>query len=801
MVKTFLKTIGVSLIILMLLFPLIALCADAVPQEVLSARAGIVRVTCENSDGSVVSGTGFAVGEKEPITYIVTNRHVIAEDVAEITVLCADGLKVNASIYLENESADLCVLKLSKTLYGLKPLAIEDTGAAKTGDAIYALGFPAASDVISVDINAAPEDVTVTDGIVSAVKTGRIKEDGAAVTLLQVNASLSGGNSGGPLLDGGGRVVGINTFTVTDAQNINAAVSAQALAALLNTAGIGYVSVADENAGNTMISVIMIAAGVFTVAVGAVWLTRLRKKKTPSVLNNLDQNLIRQIDDELYAILPVVEQVRALHAKGRFGFDICPQNIVMSRHGAELRVKSIGHNADGEMGLRPGLSARERYMGGVVGPWTDVYAVSSLLYTAITGRRLPPAFERGDDKPLFEGITAKYKALAASVAQGLAADISRRQSSLDDLSAQIRSCLDGYIPQTAASEGKNPKVARDRKEHKTSQRINKIAASVLAACLLLGGAALVNEINYSQTVSYAQMGEYAKARQSLKGVFSFYKDASQLSDYVEAGVAMEDGNYDAASSGFLALGSYRGAADMAKESMYRHAQFLMRQGRLADAKALLEEIGDYADAVQLQTQIRYQNACDYLDTGLYLSALEAFLSVDPYDDSAARIEDVKSKLYDAALSALSAGDTQLAAQYLAAIPGFLQSDAYARCAALLAQIQNGGTLTREEYDALLGCADTVDLTPYLMSDTLIAHYLRGSWQDDEGNLFEMDEGGGIKYNLPDIEGDSYVFDGGVLYMTQDDGSFMPLFRFLYVDLNTLKLFDEANGETYVVTRQ
>ena len=112
------------LIVLLLLFPFSALCAHAVPQTVLAVRDGLVRVCCEKQDGSVISGTGFVIGEGQPVKYIVTSRHV-TKDAAAVSVLCAGALKVGARVYLEDENADLCVLKAEAPLYGLDPLVID----------------------------------------------------------------------------------------------------------------------------------------------------------------------------------------------------------------------------------------------------------------------------------------------------------------------------------------------------------------------------------------------------------------------------------------------------------------------------------------------------------------------------------------------------------------------------------------------------------------------------------------------------------------------------------------------------
>lgn len=794
------------LLIALLLFPCAAICANAVPKAVLSARSALVRVCCEKENGSAAYGTGFAVGEGEPITFIVTNRHV-TQDGTAISVLCADALKVGASVYLENENTDLCVLKLSTPLHGLKPLVLEDTETAKTGDAIYALGFPSASDVISLDISAAAEDVTVTDGIISAVKTGKLKEDGASVTLLQINASLSGGNSGGPLLSESGHVLGINTLAVLDAQDINAAVSADALGVMLSAAGISYQRTSEQNQTTT---IIIIAAGVIMIAAAILFLFGRKKQKKHDMVDISRHNAMRQIEDELKAILPVVEQVRELHRKRRYGLDICPQNIVMSKHGAMLRIKSIRLNTDGAITPCPGFSAPERYTGGAVGPWTDVYAVSALVYKAMTGRILPPAFERSEETPLFDSLVEKFQPLADAISDGLALDISHRLPTLDALSVQVQACLIGFNPaptaesriESVTSRMQNTPVISQQmtKPKKMSSKKKAAVTGIVIGILLLGGTWLVNETNYAQSISYIESGAYTQAQRSLKGVFAFYGDAAQLSRYTEAGLKLENDEYEAAARLFSELGNFRDASGMVSETAYCHAQYLMQQGDYTGAETLLDTIGGYKDAAQMRTEIAYQNACTYLDAGLYLSALDVFEAIDPYNDSADRMDEAKIKLYEAGLSALSAGDTELATSSFAAIPGVEQSDAYALLCSLLTRAQ-GGAFSQEEYETFLGLTDFMDITPYLTCDALITHYLCGSWLDDADNLFIMESDGNIQYNLPGMNGSDYSFGDGVLFITQSDGTEAPMFGFACVDLNTMALYCYEDGMTYTLIRQ
>jgi len=533
----------------------------------------------------------------------------------------------------------------------------------------------------------------------------------------------------------------------------------------------------------------------------------VKKHKKDDMPDGFIRNPMRQIEDELKAILPVVEQVRELHRKGRYGFDICPQNIVMSPKGAVLRVKNIQLNAGGTIAPCPELAAPEWYTGGDVGPWSDVYAVSAMVYHAITGRKLPPSFERSPGETLFDGLVQKYQSLADAISGGVELDISKRIPSLDMLFVQIQSCLIKITPAPAAAkhgaktEKSQASFISDAAHERLRRKKRIVLWSVVLGVLLLGGAWLVNAVNYTQAVSHVESGAYEKAQRSLKGVFAFYGDAKQLSLYTEAGMRLKDGEYEAASRLFFELGNYRNASEMVSETAYRHAQYLMQKGSYSEAEALLDTIFDYKDAAQMRTEIAYLNACAYMDAGLYVSALEVFKTINSYNDTPVRIDEAKLKLYELALSAMKAGDTETAASRFEAIPGYEQSDVYAIGCSLLIRAQSGDAFTQEDYHAFLRLADITDLTPYLTCDTLITHYLCGSWQDEKENLFIMDSNGGIQYNLPGIDGGTYMFKDGILYMSPKDSAETPMFGFSCIDLNTVALYCYEDGMTYNMTRQ
>jgi S1-C subfamily serine protease len=154
------------------------------------------------------SGSGFIISTDG---FVVTNNHVI-EMAQDIKVSLADGRTVNAELKGADPSTDIAVLKIDVT--GLKALSFADSEALQPGQIAIAIGNPLGL------------QHTVTAGVVSALgrtlraNNGRLIDD-----IIQTDASLNPGNSGGPLVNSLGQVIGVNTASITSAQGLCFAVS------------------------------------------------------------------------------------------------------------------------------------------------------------------------------------------------------------------------------------------------------------------------------------------------------------------------------------------------------------------------------------------------------------------------------------------------------------------------------------------------------------------------------------------------------------------------------------------------
>lgn len=277
--------------------------ASSFNTEVRNSIAPIAVHVNMNGSGSLYSyGTCFFIGatDEDP-QYVVTNHHVVdtflelgagntltmsqtSEDGSEVAT---GSMKVTMRVYFDandyveayevasDAKKDIAIFKLEKPTTKRKALALNIPTDEMIGAAVYAVGFPSISDNSLLDPVSqwGKEDATVTTGAISRLAT----QSGTGVKQVMIDANISGGNSGGPLVDGNGYVVGVNTWSAirNDGVEANYAVNIEEVIDLCDRNNIPY-----ELAGSDS-SLMWIIIGVVAVLVIAL-IAVLLLRKTPA---------------------------------------------------------------------------------------------------------------------------------------------------------------------------------------------------------------------------------------------------------------------------------------------------------------------------------------------------------------------------------------------------------------------------------------------------------------------------------------------------------------------------------------
>jgi putative serine protease PepD len=148
------------------------------------------------SQSGTATGSGFVVSKDG---LIVTNNHVV-DGATSIKVKIGDGPQQTARLIGRDSSTDLALLKVDTGGKALTPLKLADSSTVQVGDPTYAIGNPYGL------------DRTLTTGVVSALQREISAPDGFSIShVIQTDAALNPGNSGGPLLNTAGEVIGVNS--------------------------------------------------------------------------------------------------------------------------------------------------------------------------------------------------------------------------------------------------------------------------------------------------------------------------------------------------------------------------------------------------------------------------------------------------------------------------------------------------------------------------------------------------------------------------------------------------------------
>lgn len=143
-------------------------------------------------------GSGFIINEDGDI---LTNYHVV-EGAQEVTVTLSTGKEVKAKVINYDQTQDIAMIRLEGDVKVPAVAELGNSASVKPGEEVIAIGTPLSKDFAQ----------TVTKGVVSAVGRTVTTDNGKQVNLIQTDAAINQGNSGGPLVNAQGQVIGINTL-------------------------------------------------------------------------------------------------------------------------------------------------------------------------------------------------------------------------------------------------------------------------------------------------------------------------------------------------------------------------------------------------------------------------------------------------------------------------------------------------------------------------------------------------------------------------------------------------------------
>lgn len=283
--KWFIPAVVAALAIFTALMLILVYPHNKMPDSYTEAKDGVVFILSDfSSDGYVSTGSGFAIGENgKSVQYIVTNCHVVFDedgnkaDSVTVYFSAAANRFMVAQIYRYDRSKDIAVLRLPETTDEVRPLKLCKSSDNDLSGTFYALGYPARATAGTDFERYDKTEIVTTSGMISR-KTMIDEED-----VYMLDLQITQGNSGGPLVNSDGQVVGINTFSITDTSgdSANYAVCIDELTRLIDVNEVPYTLTTDKNTKGIITIIITVFVDAVLAVLVIVSALSCRKRPAP----------------------------------------------------------------------------------------------------------------------------------------------------------------------------------------------------------------------------------------------------------------------------------------------------------------------------------------------------------------------------------------------------------------------------------------------------------------------------------------------------------------------------------------
>lgn len=789
--KRLLRSVPVLFLVLALVCGSV-LAAGSVPAPVLKSARSVVRVFSEYKNGWA-TGSGFVISNTKSETLIATNFHVVDDSPVAVYIWTEGNNDLTpVTIAASSENQDLCILRLSGS-YQFRALTLTNT--AHQGDEVFAVGFPSAADVLSDEVAHSSADVTITNGIISAVRSLTLTEGGSPLTLYQISAAINSGNSGGPLLNAKGQVIGINTYGVRDAEGVNGAISVAELQSLANSYHIqlhrsSFGLLAAVGGGLALMAVVWIALRLISRRRG-----KARKMTLRAYLARLPHGLTAE--QAVSLLIPVALQLRKMHQDGAPHLQVSPDAVSIVKGKAVLAPPASGENNR----YSSGFAAPEIYSGRSQGQLSDIYSFCALLQFAQTGIVPENALSRAEHPE-----EAPADEFAALVSRGMSLDPAQRFSSMQELILQLTPYnTNPTLPSAHA-------VPAPKKKRKPLSGPKKAALTFAVLAVLLTAAAGSYWYTYTQAIDLANAGDFGMAQTYLFAPQITKLHDPVLEEYIEAGLMLNRQEYLNAEKAFRKMGSYQNAPYFVNEAMYQHGLVFLNSGDYKNALAVFSTLSEYnfKDSIQKAVDSQLIEIEYYVEMGksspdYFNSALDILNELE--EKHGIRFDEIREKinfaLYEKAIDEYRSERFFSAGRLFQKTNHYKESDLFI----LLCSLAEGFSISDNDYQHLLDNISFENTKDILVRQEFSARvFLSGTWKTYDGKYYFTV--GSIlspktSYNLPsnNVPNSHYSIHKGIFKLSNNTTIGTPIFKITVLTANSIKILCYKGGNTYTLYRQ